>query len=58
MDREAILRQIDYIMSLIGTANQYAAEENKDPIPSLWEIHNGNIFIAVRDLENSVKGMK
>lgn len=55
MDKAAVLKKIDEIMGLIGTADAYAAVENRDPIPSLWQIHNGNIFIAMRDLENMIK---
>lgn len=55
MDKNMVLKKIDEIMALIGTADAYAASENRGPVPSLWQIHNANIFIAVRDLENMVK---
>ena len=55
MDKLLLLQQIEFLKGLVSVANQYAAEENRDPLPSLRQIHNGNITIALAELERQVR---
>lgn len=43
MNKEALKRVLADLKRQLEVSDRYAAEENKDRLPSIWQIQNGHL---------------